>query len=143
MNIRRFSVGQTVIFLFSTNMLIDELYEYLDLKPEGRLFILNEYNKKNLRISLPKSVNDFLNDDEDKLEVEYITHYNQNIDDLINDINDLNLLTDDNVMKISPSSYINVLTDEEKNAEYERLLNKLPDISEWEADVLKELEKNV
>lgn len=145
MDIRKFFVSDTNIFVFSSTMTIDELYTYFDVMPEGRLFFLLKYSKEDLRISLPQRIIDFLDSEE------VLGDEDQTFGIIVDDgESDMSEITNDGVFEgvielgnkeLTAAEYVAKLSPSEKDSLYESILNKLPNVSDWEAKLLIELEE--
>lgn len=143
-NIKRFFIGESNTFVFTSYKSLDELYETLN-NGDGHLYILTEFNEENIKIKLPKKVVEFLTSDE--LENDFpvlgIVSDNSDMSDYILNQNGtfegaIDLLT---MNEMSPDKYVKALSDEEKDEHIDTLLAKMPNLNEWEQEVLKELTK--
>lgn len=143
-NIKRFFIGESNTFVFTSYNTIDELYDKLN-NGDGHLYMLMEFKEENVKIKLPKKVVEFLKSDdlEDEFPVLGLVSDNSDMNDYILNQNGrfegaIDLLT---MNEMSPDKYVKALSDEEKDEHIDTLLAKMPNLNEWEQEVLKELTK--
>lgn len=139
-NVRIAKYDTTVLYTIRTALFLKELKNYLSMS--DRYFIIIDTNQEDcFEYELPKLFSEFLLSEGDDELNGAITRLKElyNLDDVSYESvdDDLNV----HISGSTPKEYISKLDDDERNSLKESLLNKMPNLSEWEKLVIKELYK--